>query len=193
MRVIAGTYRSRILKRQPFQALQDAAAIGSRDDAHWKDSLSHFRQMVPALPLAGQHAQNALQFFPLRSIFDERESLLARQFEQFLVANRIRDVKAKFAGLPRTEEFARAAKQEIRFRDVESVRRAHHGVEPRAGFVGHAKRRYQDAMRFLRATADAPAKLVQLCEPEALSMLNDHYRGVGHIHADFHYGCGDKD
>ena len=102
-------------------------------------------------------------------------------------------MKAKFAGLPRTEEFARAAKQEIRFRDVESVRRAHHGVEPRARFVGHAKRRYQDAMRFLRATADAPAKLVQLCEPEALSMLNDHYRGVGHIHADFHYGCGHKD
>src|SRR5438046_2377995 len=143
-----------------------------------KTRLSHLRQMVPALPLAGQHAQNALQFFPLRSIFDERESLLARQFEQFLVANRIRDVKAKFAGLPRTEEFARAAKQEIRFRDVESVRRAHHGVEPRARFVGHAKRRYQDAMRFLRATADAPPTLGHWSEPDTLRTPPGDYRCV---------------
>src|SRR5438046_9739314 len=65
------------------------------------------------------------------------------------------------------------------FLDGPADHRALHSFPTRRSsdlFVGHAKRRYQDAMRFLRATADAPAKLVQLCEPEALSMLNDHYQ-----------------
>src|SRR5713226_3825234 len=48
-------------------------------------------------------------------------------------------------------------------------------------------------MRFLRAAADASAKLVELGEAEALGVLDDHDGGVGDVDADFDYGGGDED
>ena len=46
---------------------------------------------------------------------------------------------------------------------------------------------------FLRAAADASAKLVKLRQAEALGMLDDHHGGVGHIDANFHDGGGNED
>src|SRR5216684_4319304 len=48
-------------------------------------------------------------------------------------------------------------------------------------------------MGFLRAAADAPAKLVELGESEALGVLDDHDGGVGDVDADFDDGGGDED
>src|SRR6267143_473049 len=48
-------------------------------------------------------------------------------------------------------------------------------------------------MGFLRAAADAAAKLVELGEAKALSVLDDHDGGVGDVDADFHDGGGDED
>src|SRR6266702_846165 len=127
--------------------------------------------MIAALPLFREHPENAPQFSALGSLSDQGKSLLAREFEQLLVAQRVGDVKSQLTGLPRSKKLPRAAQLEVRFGDFEAVRGAHHGVEPRAGFVGHAQRRHQGAVRLPGASADAPAKLVELREPEALGML----------------------
>src|SRR5216684_5428678 len=47
-------------------------------------------------------------------------------------------------------------------------------------------------MRFLRAAADAAAKLMELGEAEALGMLDEHDGGVGDVDADFDNGGGDE-
>ena len=47
-------------------------------------------------------------------------------------------------------------------------------------------------MGFLRAAADASAKLVKLGEAEALGVLDDHDGGVGDVDADFDDGGGDE-
>src|SRR5437667_8166097 len=135
--------------------------------------------MIAALPLSREHPENALQFSALGSLFDQGQGLFAREFEQVLVAQRVGDVKSQLSGLPRSEKLPRAAQLEVRFRDFEAVRGAHHGVEPRARFLSHAKRRHQDALGLLGASADAPAKLVELREPETLGMLDHHPCGVG--------------
>jgi hypothetical protein len=41
--------------------------------------------------------------------FDKREGFTARELEQFKIAQRVRDMKAKFSVLQRAEEFAGAA------------------------------------------------------------------------------------
>ena len=48
-------------------------------------------------------------------------------------------------------------------------------------------------MGLFRAAADAPAKLVELGESEALGVFDDHHGGVGHVDADFDDGCRDED
>ena len=65
--------------------------------------------MIAALPLSRERAEDALQFFARSSLFDKSKSLFPRQFEQFLVAQRIRDMKTQRAGLPGAKEFARPA------------------------------------------------------------------------------------
>jgi len=99
-------------------------------------------------------------------------------------------VKAEFPGLPRAKKFAGSANQQVRLGDFKTICGADHGFEPRAAIVRHASRRHQDAVRFLRAAADAPAKLVQLCQAEALGMLDHHHGGVGYVHADFDHRRG---
>ncbi len=51
----------------------------------------------------------------------------------------------------------------------------------------------QNAVRLMRAAADAAAQLVQLREPEALGVLDDHDRRVRHVDADFDDGRRDED
>src|ERR1700682_2708853 len=155
--------------------------------------LTDSRQMISPLPLAREHAQNALQSGGLRGSVGEGEGFAAGLLEEFAVAERVGDVETKGAGLAGAEEFAGAAKLEIGFGDFKAVGGAHHGFEAGAGFVGHAHRADKDAVGFLRAAADASAKLMKLREAEALGVLDDHDRGVGDIDADFDDGGGDKD
>src|SRR5881227_377858 len=133
--------------------------------------------MIPALPLSREHPQDTLQFLTLRSVIDQNERLFAREFEQLAIPQGTRDMKAQFAGLSRAKELSGAAKLQIGFRNLKAMRSAHHGIEPGAGFVGHSKRRHQNAVRLLRAAPDAPAKLMQLREAKSLGMLECHGDG----------------
>src|SRR6266702_2978449 len=94
-------------------------------------------KMIPPLPLAGQHAQGVLQSVLLSGIVNQRKGFAPREFKQFAIAQRIGDVEAQVSSLARAEKLSRTAELEIGFSDLESIGCAHHGLEPRAGFVGH--------------------------------------------------------
>jgi len=102
-------------------------------------------------------------------------------------------VETENAGLAGAEKFAGAAEFQVSFGDFETVARAHHGVKAGAGFVGHTHGADQNAVRFLRAPADAAAELMELREAETLGVLDDHYRGVANVDADFDDGSGYED
>src|SRR5258708_696909 len=92
--------------------------------------------------------------------------------------------------LPLARKYSQDALQSCRVRRIVGERK---GFEAGACFVGHADRADENAVGFLRAAANASAKLMQLRQAEALGMLDDHYGGVGNIDADFDYGGGDED
>src|SRR6266446_1608403 len=150
------------------------------------------RQVIAALPFCRQRAQDTLQRLFLRGIVGQGKGFAAGQFKQLSVAQRIGDVKAEVAGLASAEEFARSTKLQVSLGDFESVGSAHHGLEPHASFVRHARGRDQNTMRLIRAAANTPAKLMELREPEALRVFDDHYGGVRHVDADFHDRCRDE-
>src|SRR6266446_3987098 len=135
-------------------------------------------EMIPLLPLAGKRAQGVLQGLPLGGIINQCKGFPPREFKQFAIAQRIGDVEAQVPSLARAEKLSRTAELEIGFSDLESVGCAHHGFEPRAGFISHTGRRHQNAVRLPRAAANSPAKLMQLRESEALRVLDDHHRRV---------------
>jgi hypothetical protein len=170
-----------------------ATEPGTRTARNFADSLADAGEVVAALPFGGELAEEVLHGFVLGGIGAEGESFAAGEFEEFFIAQRVGDVEAQIAGLAGAEKFAGAAEEEIGFGDFETVGGAHHGFEAGTGFVGHAERGDEDAMGFLRAAADAPAKLVELGEAEALGVLDDHDGGVWDIDADFDDGSGNED
>jgi len=90
------------------------------------------------------------------------------------------------------KKFAGAAQLQISFGNFETVVSAYHGVKARAGIIGQEAGSDQNAMRFLRAAADAAAQLVQLRKTETFCVFNHHNRGVGNVHTDFDDRGGDQ-
>jgi len=129
----------------------------------------------------------------LGGIASEREGFLARELQHGAVTQRVGHVKAQLTGLAGAEKFTGTAKLQIGFGNFEAVVGAHHGFQAGAALVGKARRGDENAVRLMRATADATAKLVQLSEAETLGMLDDHDGGVGHVNANFDDRGGNKD
>jgi len=182
-------------KSQSFQAFQGATAKFSGNDAHRNLDCpsADVRKMVAALPFGRKQAEHALQVFFLRRLFHKSESFLTGNFQELAVAQRTSNVKAEFAGLARAKKFAGSTDLQIGFSDVEAVGGADHGLQARARVAGHTAGHNKDAMRFLCAAANAPAELVQLGEPKALRVLDDHDGGVGNIHTNFDDRRRDED
>src|SRR5271163_1194344 len=116
---------------------------------------SDFREVVAALPLAGELAEDALKGGRLLRVFGKGEGFCSCQFQEFFVAEGVGDVEAEVAGWAGTEEFAGAAEEEIGFGDFEAVGGADHGFEAGAGLFRHASGADEDAMGFGGAAADA--------------------------------------
>ncbi len=100
------------------------------------------------------------------------------------VAHQIAGAELRQTRLPRAEEVAGTAQLEVAFGDDEAVVGLGHRAQPFARVVAPRRLVQQDAVRLPLATADAAAQLVELRQAEALGVLHDHHRGVGHIHAD---------
>ena len=98
-------------------------------------------------------------------------------------------------GLARAEERAASADLEVFLRELEPVRRPDERLEPVARALGHLLlgARDEQAVGLLRPAPDAAAQLVQLCEPEAVRLLDDHDRRVRDVDADLDHGRRDED
>lgn len=93
--------------------------------------------MVPPLPLRRQKAQHLLQRVFLPGIFRDRERFLARKFQKFAIAQRIRHMEAKLARLTRAKKLTWSANQQIGFGDFETVGGTHHRLQARARVLAH--------------------------------------------------------
>ena len=86
--------------------------------------------------------------------------------------------------MPCAEELARAAQLQVQFGNLKAVGGFGDGAQALGGrgidsLAGHEK-----AKRLPTPAPDAAAELVQLRETKSLRVLDQHRRGVGHVHAD---------
>ena len=96
--------------------------------------------------------------------------------------------------LPRVEQGALPAQPEVLVRQLEPVGGRDHRVDPRSGLVVRRHRTRRRARRCdgVRPAADPPAQLMELREPEALGVLDEHHRRVRHVDPDLDHGRRDR-
>ena len=95
------------------------------------------------------------------------------------------DAQRRQAALRETQQLALAPQLEILLGQHEAVLRRDHGIEPgRDDLVVAIGVGDEDAVRAVGAAADPAAQLVQLGQPEAIGIEDEHHRRLGHVHAD---------
>ena len=87
------------------------------------------------------------------------------------------------------QDVALAAQRQVEGGQLEAVVGALHGGEARKRGLG-LRRGHEVHFGRLLAAAHAPAQLMELREAEAVGVLHDHDRGVGHVHAHLDDGGG---
>ena len=109
-----------------------------------------------------------------------------------LIAQQIRHFELGVPRLTRAQQFARAADLQVFLRNHKTVVAVAQHLKTHLG--GFGKRRFveQNAVGRNRATADAPAQLVELGKAETLRVFDDHQAGIRDVHADFDHRGGDQ-
>ena len=127
-------------------------------------------------------------------VVDELLGELARPLEQVTVGAQARETELREAGLARAEQLP-LPQLEIDLGELEAVGRPDQRLEPRLRGVGQLllRARDQQAVRLLRPAPDPPSELMELREPEAVCLLDDHDRRVRDVHADLDHRRRDED
>src|SRR5882724_1784746 len=112
--------------------------------------------------------------------------------KQLAVANDVGHAKAGNAGLPGAEEFSGTAEFKIELGDLKPITRVDHGVEAALAFLGDFSAVHQNAVRLGGAPSNAPAKLMELRQAEAIGVLDHHDACVGNVDAYFDYRSRDQ-
>src|SRR5260370_29834736 len=102
---------------------------------------------------------------------DEERRLALGLFCVLGIADDISHAEARNTRLLRPEKFAGTAQFEIEFRDLETVVRAHHGVETALPFFGNLPPAQQHAVRFRLDSSDTTPQLVELRQTKTLIAL----------------------
>src|SRR5579862_6607455 len=97
-------------------------------------SLSHQSQMITLLPSRTKRFELRQQFPGAFGILRDSKCLAPREFQQFVVAQRLSERKGCVAVLPRAKKFPWAALFQVALRDFKAVRGGHHGFQALAGF-----------------------------------------------------------
>ena len=124
---------------------------------------------------------------------DEGEGLFSRFSQKLKVPHEIGDPEFGEAGLLGSEKLSRAADGQVLFGDLEPVGRFLHDPEPAPGLFAPRVLGDEQALGGVLSPSHPAAELVQLREPEALGVLDDHDRGVGHVDPHFDHDGGDED
>ena len=84
-------------------------------------ALADLGEVIAALPLAGERAEDAVQAGLLRGSVGDGEGFAAGLLQEFAVAEGIRDVKTKSTGLTGAEKLAGSAKLEVGFGNFKTI------------------------------------------------------------------------
>src|SRR6266853_3429815 len=104
-----------------------------------------------------------------RSRPQDRGGPVSRLFDQGDVAGQVSKAQRRHAALPLPEQFARTAQLQVGFGDSKSIVGPRQNCQPVHGILRFGGS-HQNAIRFVRATADAAAKLVELRQPELVGV-----------------------
>src|ERR1700722_4226667 len=97
------------------------------------------------------------------------------------------------AGLPGAEHVALAAQLQILLGDAETVFGLAQDLEPRARRFAQRPLVEEETSRAARSATNAPPQLMQLCEPEAFGVLDDHDCRIRHVDADLDHRRRNQD
>ena len=123
---------------------------------------------------------------------EEGLGLLLCGFQHLGVRAEIRHVHLRQTVLARAEEIAGAAQTQILLGDLKAVVGLAHDRKAGLDLLALVVRD-KDAPALVPAAPDAAAQLMELAEAEALGILDDHQRGVRHVHADLDDRRRDED
>ena len=116
--------------------------------------------------------------------------------QQLGVGGEVGKAQQRRARLTCPQELTRPANVQVAPGNFKTILRLGHGFEARARGLAQAGRVtrgiQQHTGRGRRTAPDPAAQLVQLRQAKALGMLNDHERGIGHIHTHLNHGGADQ-
>src|SRR5712692_679343 len=104
-----------------------------------------------------------------RSRPQNRGGPVSRLFDQGDVDGQVSKAQRRQAALPLPEQFARAAQLQVGFGDSKSIVGPRQNFQPVDGILRFGGS-HQNAIRFVRAAADAATELVQLRQPELVGV-----------------------
>jgi hypothetical protein len=166
----------------PVGGAQAAPAVGPGDHPH---AGIGSETSVPKLIRSASSSGRVLGSGQLGIGFKHPRRLQARAFEQVDVRGHVREAELGDAGLPRAQHLALTAQLEVDLGELEAVAVLGEGAQARG-----LPRTEEQAQRLVRPAPDAPAQLMQLRNPVALGVLDEHHRGVGDIDSHLDDGGG---
>lgn len=104
----------------------------------------------------------------------------------------LRQTEAGKSGLSVPRNVAAATDSVVLVSDQEAVIRVAQKAQTANGGGCCSAIMEEETEGLFRSTSDAPAKLVKLCQTEALGLFDDHDRSRRDVHADFDDGGGDE-
>src|SRR6266849_4178393 len=130
-----------------------------------KPDLPDFDQFEPLLPVRQQLIDAGGR---RRGDLEPPGRLPVGRVHQLAVSDEIDQAECGDAGLSRPEEVARSAQLQITLGDLEPVGGLGQRLQPLARLVGQRRLIQQKAERLVAIATDAPSKLMELRQPEAL-------------------------
>ena len=118
--------------------------------------------------------------------------LAPRVLHELMIANEITHAKRGHARLACAEEVAGTAKLQVALGDLETVGRLGERLQASPTLLRQRILIQQDAVRLMRAPADAASQLMKLRQPEAFGVLHEHDRGVCDVDANFDHRGRDQ-
>ena len=123
---------------------------------------------------------------------DDRKRILAGGLHNLLIGDQIGIFQIRYSVLAGAEKLPAAAQAQVLLGDDEAVIGLRHHHHARFGNIIDFRGGDQDAVGLGPPPPHPSAQLMELAEAEALSMLDHHHRGGGHVDPHLDDGGGDE-
>src|SRR5205814_5537085 len=127
----------------------------------------------------------------IRVVLEQNLGCLPRLDVQLLIAHGIGDFERRFPTLLLTKEISHSPQPQVGTGNLEAVISFDEDSQPPVCLFADVAE--QNAIRRFRAAADPATQLMELRQPEALGVFDEHHRRIGDVYAHFDHGGGDED